>query len=212
MGTLKKGILGGFSGRVGPAVGSSWKGLDVIRSRPPLKRKRSTEAQLRQMARMNLVSGFLSQLTGLLNDHYDRGLSNMSAFNRAVSLNMRNGIDGTHPEFTIAYDRVVLGTDDLLNPELAEAKTDSRGQISLIWKDNSFTGSARATDQAFAAVYCPEMKDWRIFERGTQRNAGRYLLEIPAFSGKTVHAYIGFISDNGRSVSTSQYAGLLNVL
>jgi len=56
MGTFKNGILGGFSGTLGPAVGSSWKGINVIRSRPPRKRCRSSEEQARQMARMTLMT------------------------------------------------------------------------------------------------------------------------------------------------------------
>lgn len=34
MGTIKQGILGGFSGKVGNVVGASWKGIDYIRSLP----------------------------------------------------------------------------------------------------------------------------------------------------------------------------------
>ena len=31
MGTIKKGILGGFSGKVGTVVGASWKGISYMR-------------------------------------------------------------------------------------------------------------------------------------------------------------------------------------
>lgn len=34
MGTIKQGILGGFSGKVGNIVGASWRGIDYIRSMP----------------------------------------------------------------------------------------------------------------------------------------------------------------------------------
>jgi Family of unknown function (DUF6266) len=212
MGTIKKGILGGFSGRVGPAVGSSWKGIDVIRSRPPRKRRRSTEGQLSQMERMKLVSEFVAPLTGLLNKTYGGGLVNMSAFNKALSYNMRNAVDGNHPEFRINFARVVLGTGDLLNPELSASVSEATGQIRFIWKDNSLEGSARSTDQAFAAIYCRENDAWQSRSAGAQRNAGSYTLDITAFSGKAVHAYIGFLSAGGKFVSTSQYAGLVNIL
>jgi len=35
MGTIKKGILGGFSGKVGTVVGSSWKGIVLIYKSKP---------------------------------------------------------------------------------------------------------------------------------------------------------------------------------
>jgi hypothetical protein len=34
MGTIKKGILGGFSGRVGTIAGASWKGIAYMCSLP----------------------------------------------------------------------------------------------------------------------------------------------------------------------------------
>jgi hypothetical protein len=34
MGTIKQGILGGFSGKVGTVVGASWKGIAYMRSLP----------------------------------------------------------------------------------------------------------------------------------------------------------------------------------
>lgn len=39
MGTIEQGFLGGFNGKLGTAVGSKWKGINVIRSRPPRKRR-----------------------------------------------------------------------------------------------------------------------------------------------------------------------------
>src|SRR5450432_708762 len=161
MGTIKNGILDGFSGTVGPVVGSSWKDIDVISSRPPRKRRRSTEGQLSQMARMELVSGFVAPLTNLLNKTYGGGLVKMSAFNKALSYNMRNAVDGDYPKFRINFARLILGSGDLLNPELSVTQSAVTGQLSFIWKDNSSVGSARSTDQAFAAVYCPELNQWK---------------------------------------------------
>lgn len=43
MATYKKGILGAFSGTVGPVVGASYRGKDVIRSRPKKSSKPATE-------------------------------------------------------------------------------------------------------------------------------------------------------------------------
>ena len=33
MGTINKGILGGFSGKVGTVIGGTWKGIDYMRSK-----------------------------------------------------------------------------------------------------------------------------------------------------------------------------------
>ncbi len=59
MAKLPNGILGGFIGTLGPAVGTQWKGNQVIRSRPPRKRPRSSEDQLKQQAKMSLLTPFI---------------------------------------------------------------------------------------------------------------------------------------------------------
>ncbi|MDD2265168.1 MAG: DUF6266 family protein, partial [Bacteroidales bacterium] len=46
MGTIKQGILGGFSGKVGNIVGASWRGIDYIRSMPASVRNPRTVAQV----------------------------------------------------------------------------------------------------------------------------------------------------------------------
>lgn len=212
MGKLSNGILGGFSGTLGPAVGSSWKGIQVIRSRPPRRRGKSSPDQLKQMAKMSLVSGFLQPLTGLLNRTYNSVTVRMSCFNKALSYNIRNAVTGDYPAFTINYEQVILGRGDLLNAKMPKADSLTKGTLSFSWIDNSGEGSAKATDQAFVAVYCEAKDDWETSAKGSLRNAGSYTLDVAAFSGKAVHGYIGFLSADGKFVSTSLYTGLVNIL
>jgi hypothetical protein len=212
MGKLTNGILGGFRGKVGPVVGTQWKGIEVIRSRPPGKRHKSSEDQLKQQAKMTLMTSFISPLSTLLNSTYQSVTVQMSCFNRALSYNMRNAVSGDYPEFKINYPYVVLGVGDLRNVESPNISSDSEGKLTFSWRDNSNEGSARATDQSFAAVYCEQLKKWDAWNQGPQRNAGSYTLDVSAFSGKAVHTYIGFLSADARFVTTSLYAGLINIL
>lgn len=45
MGTIKQGILGGFSGKVGTVIGSSWKGISYMRSRAQSVKNPRTEGR-----------------------------------------------------------------------------------------------------------------------------------------------------------------------
>jgi len=212
MGTLNNGFLGGFRGKLGPAVGSSWKGIDVIRCRPPRRRRRSTEGQLRQMAKLKLMTPFIRPLTGLLNRAYDSVTVRMSCFNKALSYNLRNAVEGEYPAFKVNYARVVLGIGDVLNADMLKAISADKGKLSFSWTDNSGEGSANSTDRIFAAVYCEALSEWVTCEEGALRNAGSYTLDVADFSGKAVQPYIGFLSADGRFVSSTQYAGVVNIL
>ena len=66
MGTIKKGILGGFSGKVGTVVGSSWKGISYMRSLPLKVRNPRTLRQLDQRSKFAIALGYLKPLNGLL--------------------------------------------------------------------------------------------------------------------------------------------------
>ena len=155
---------------------------------------------------------FVHPLTGLLNRTYHNTVERMSTFNKAMSYNMRNAIEGEYPAFSVNYALVRLGNGDLLNPEMSLANSALQGQLTFTWADNSNQGSARASDQAFAAVYCPILNGWKTYEGGAKRNAGSYTLDVAAYSGKAVHTYIGFLAADGKFVSTSLYAGMVNIL
>jgi Family of unknown function (DUF6266) len=91
MGTIEQGFLGGFNGKLGTAVGSKWKGINVIRSRPPRKRRgQPSESQLEVQAKFTLMTNFLRPLADLL-DH-------------------KRAVTGTAPNFTVDYPKVFLST------------------------------------------------------------------------------------------------------
>ncbi|HEY2350472.1 MAG TPA: DUF6266 family protein, partial [Puia sp.] len=116
-------------------------------------------------------------------------------------------IDGEYPAFQINYTRVVLGIGDLLNVDNLTSHSESAGRFTISWRDNSNEGSARATDQLFLALYCVELKQWGAKHAGSQRNSCNFTFEVPSFSGKSVEAYIGFLSADARFVTTSLHAG-----
>lgn len=66
MGTIKQGILGGFSGTVGTVVGANWKGVDYMRSRPTRRKASNTQAQLEQRAKFLLTQRFARSMKPLL--------------------------------------------------------------------------------------------------------------------------------------------------
>jgi hypothetical protein len=48
MGTINKGILGGFSGKVGTVVGGTWKGIDYMCSKSNRRNFVPSQKQLEQ--------------------------------------------------------------------------------------------------------------------------------------------------------------------
>jgi len=213
MGTFEKGYLGGFSGKVGTAVGSTWKGLNVLRSNPPSKRRgQPSDLQLERQAKFSLMTNFLTPLTDLLNQTYSKSAAaRMSGFNKAFSVNSE-AITGVFPAFAVDYPKVLLSKGSLPNVTSPAAASTAVGKLTFTWIDNSGINSALSSDLAFVAAYNEELQHWTFIQKAAGRNAGTFTLDVIPFSGKPVQTYIGFMSADRKKVASSWYTGMVNIL
>ena len=98
---MPKGILGGFTGTIGPTVGAIWRGKDYVRSRSDGRRHGSSQKQLEQQLKFALVARFQQPLHHLLNQTFPFYKKDSIGVNRALSYNLRNAVCGTYPNYTI---------------------------------------------------------------------------------------------------------------
>ena len=63
MGKIKQGILGGFKGKVGTVIGSSWNGIAYMRGLPQSQKDPKTAAQLSQRSFFREIQRFVGQLS-----------------------------------------------------------------------------------------------------------------------------------------------------
>src|SRR5436305_196902 len=103
MATYEHGPLGEFSGKLGPIVGSSWKGKGYIRSAPSESNKSRTAKQLAQQDKFGLVGKFTAALGKLLNLGFKDYAVDKTGANYAMSLIMRNLVIGEHPNLQIKF-------------------------------------------------------------------------------------------------------------
>jgi len=211
MGKMRNGINGPFTGKVGPAVGTTWMGKPVLRSMPSSRTKPFSPKELQQQAKFSMMSGFLQPVISLLNVTFKAVAVGMTGFNKGFSYNVKNAISGIHPELRIDYNMVLLGRGELPNVVSPEVVSPSIGKLEFRWTDNSGKGKALATDKAFAAAYCEELKDWEYRLDLAARSDGICVLDLTQFSGKAVQTYIGFISANGKEVTDTVFTGLVNM-
>jgi hypothetical protein len=211
MGTHKQGILGAFSGKVGTVIGSTWKGIWVMRGLTTAKRGKPNQAQLIQQAKFTMMVKFLQPLSSLVGQTYDTSPEEMSGFNKAFSDNIRNAVTGVYPALAIDYSKVILSKGSLNNVDTVSAASTAAGKLAFTWTDNS-GGTVLPTDKAFVAAYSADLNRWIFAQNSAARNAGTYSLDVTAFSGKAVQTYIGFLSADGQTVSNSLFTGQVNVL
>jgi hypothetical protein len=207
MGTIKKGVLGGFSGKVGSVVGASWKGIDYIRSLPASVKNPRTEGQVTQRTKFTVALEFLRPIIAYLNVGFKPYASKQSPYNAAMSYNVSNAVTGTFPDFEMDYPNALVSKGSLLGAEDASA-TAAAGSISFAWTDNSEVSNALATDKAMPLAFNIS-KGQAVFKtNGAERSTEADTLTIPAnWSGDDVEVYLGFVSNDGLLVASSVYLG-----
>ena len=212
MGKIKKGILGGFSGKVGTVVGSSWKGIAYMRSLAQSVRNPRTEPQLRQRGKFAITVAFLKPMTGLLRIGWKQYAHRQSPFNAATSYTIANAITGAHPNFSIDPSKVLISRGTLTPAANASAASGASGTIAFTWDDNSGSSTAKQSDKALLAVVNPDKSEAVFDTAGAARSAGTQNITAPGdWVGETVIAYMGFISEDGKEVANSVHLGAVTV-
>lgn len=89
MGVIKNGITGGFSKKVGNVVGSSWKGVAYMKSRPQsVKNPRSAGQTAQRLKMKNLVLLAQTFLNAWIQPLWNGAKAQMSGFNAFVMENI----------------------------------------------------------------------------------------------------------------------------
>lgn len=209
MGRYKKGVLGPFSGKIGTVVGSTWNGIEYMRSLPKASTKAATDLQLINRAKFGLANGFLGPIGSLLNLGFKSAAVGKTGFNLASSHLISEGITGVYPDFEIDYAKVLFSKGALEGVWSVSAVSDPSGAIEVSWDDNSGLGTAKPTDKLVVLIYNPAKSRFvYTLENGAVRSAGTDLITVPAhFAGDTVHVWLAFMSSDKNAFSTSMYVG-----
>ncbi|WP_348636585.1 DUF6266 family protein [Mariniflexile litorale] len=153
MGTFSKGILGGFSGKVGNVVGARWRGKDIMRSLPARGNYRPTQAQMDQRNRFTTVIKFLTPIKDILSAYFGKQQGDKSSFNLATGYHIKYALLPDPLEgYTIDYPKVLVGKGDLRGLSNGAVALDANQTLTITWNDNSGQGNASATDGLVVVV------------------------------------------------------------
>jgi hypothetical protein len=213
MGIITQGIVGGVCGKTGPLIGSSWKGRAVLRAKPMHKKnKKYSQSQLDQQEKFKLMRDFLIGVEYLLLLAYKTGGKLRNGFQEAFSVNLRDAITGAVSPFAINYSNIKL-SDGGISVLPAPVVTAETGNIvKLVWHHvlNSLLKASDA-DKAVAVLYSEADNLFHISDLTARRSTGELLFNAATFTGKNVHIWFLFLSDDETKASKSQYLGTVMV-
>lgn len=213
MAEIKKGILGGFSGKVGPVVGANWRGKDIIRSTPKSTSKQKSDKQLMQQLKFKTTISFLHPLRNIQNRFYGADAGVKSKVNLAASYFINNAIDLVDGLPVVVYNKVLITRGDLTGFQNVDAQVAAGGIINLTWADNGLQGNALATDKVTVVCYFEEVSAFEIFEGAAFRSeAGTSITLHSSYVGMEAQVYAYIHNEAETQACNSVYLGALTLV
>lgn len=146
MGVIKRGILGGFSGKVANVVGSSWKGIAVVRSLPLSVANPDTTAQRAQRGKFRGISQLASMiLVSFVKPLWDAFAQQMSGYNAFIQAN----IASTNASGDLNPSKFVLSRGRLGLTEIVGAMSEGETKFTATWSTTPAGAFQSETDKLY---------------------------------------------------------------
>lgn len=210
MGIIKQGILGGFSGKVANVVGTSWKGIAVVKSQPLSVANPRTAAQVAQRNKLSAcVSVLQPMLAEVIKPLNDRFAGQMSGYNYALQKSIDafdpSGNLSTPENFKISRSTAKA---QLVDAIAAEAKIT---KYKVRWTSDAGEGYALATDRGY--LVCVNAANNKVaVSTGFTRGNGQAYVEFADGEvevSDTLNFYLAFLRADG-TVGFAQTWGQLD--
>jgi len=201
-------LTGTLSGKVGNMIYSTWRGKPYTRSLPkPNPDYQPSPAQQAQRQKFGLAASFTHTLAPLLNKAFLNSKSGKTGKNSALSYICKHAITGVVPHLELDYPRILISHGWLPGTPEASAIPNAGGQTQFRWVSTGDKGYSSNSDKALLAIYCPALQQSVYNTAAADRREETATLDASAFSGHTVHSWLGFLSEDGRMAADSVYTG-----
>jgi hypothetical protein len=204
MGVIKRGILGGFSGKVGGVVGSSWKGISVMRSMPLTVANPKTVKQIQQRSKFSKLSKLASDLlTSTIKPYWDRFAQMKSGFNAFIEVN-KNAFEGNG---NFDFPNLKLSQGRLGDTPFSLVLENGGKELRLDYDPLQEGPFIDSNDLGNIVALTPDGKVFYASGPASKRiHPADYIIPIkPEDAGKTLHVYLMFTRPDGTIVSNSTY-------
>tara|TARA_R110000868_G_scaffold48110_1_gene156780 strand:+ start:1882 stop:2508 length:627 start_codon:yes stop_codon:yes gene_type:complete len=203
MAVVQNTLIGRARGRVGNAVFSTWKSLNILKQKPEIVTNPRSESQQLNRARFTALLGFGKLLRPILQQGYREYAGTMSWLNKFMSTNSANAFLGlVADEWVPDYQELCIAEGSLY--PTAEATTSSSiTDVTFTWSATPINNQT-AGDLLFAVVIGEQDQ---TFSLGTiLRSAGTATINLNSVIGQDVWIAFYFLNPTSLLVSSSRVA------
>ncbi len=214
-----KGSQGPFTGKIGNYVGCKWKDTYYIRMRPTKVNHPNTEAQLAQRMRFVRTQNFIKPLKEFLRIGYGAYTADKSAYNAAMSYNIKNTLSGDYPNIEVNPSKVLFSRGNLPGASKVTVKLISRDSMKFFWNTAETTHPGKPDDKVLLVVRSLSSMEADYKLDVARRSEGGATLTFPSgFMGKEIACYLVFVRQkvllgnySEDAISNSIFCGTLHI-
>ena len=209
MGIIWQGILGGVSGRVGNVIGSSWKGIPVLKSRPLSVANPRTTQQVHYRDRLTKLVALASPInSSIIIPLWNRFASRMSGYNAFIQANseaFNSSMAFVPASFFISRGR--MASTAIINADIQTVNTEC-----LVSYSPSITDSFQTSDDVPFAVITSNTGVLKGFKAGENARSDDSML-VTAVPGASFAVgdlcFLAFRRPDGSVVSNTSFKALI---
>lgn len=218
MAIIKKGILGGFSNKVGNVVGSTWKGINTMRSLPAQYNDANSVAQQVNRSTFKYFSGFGSQLlTGIIRPLWDWQAKRMSGYNLFIKRNIDH-YNANEAEWSM--EELITSQGRLCEARCAGVEVNQSNDLTVVIESNLACSIGEPADEVYIAIFDNDEKllfAGMVGTRGAEVEDGLYVLQTvitcPQIKDHPeLNFYVSARNDRLKEVSNNTYYYATNLI
>ena len=203
--------MGGFSGKLGSAIGYMWNGKWCLRSRPAQVSNPRTEAQQEHRAAFREQVRLAARMRWVLLQSMTETAraAGMTAYNLFVSLN-QHAFSTEGGELKVDYQSLVLSLGPVAPVQASQVVATGGSRLEVDFERNPLHQQCDAYDAVHLYVYSPSLGQGYLAAPVYRRQKKVSVLLPDLFAGTEVHIYL-YVSDQQGRCSETTYGGCLTV-
>lgn len=211
MARVQNTLIGKSSGSVGGATFSSWKGINVLKSKAISVANPKTDGQVLQRSKMTLMVQLYRLVSLMVQTGFKTLAVKKSEYNAFISENIQNALTVLTPTTSeVNYPAVSLAKGTIgVQAVTSLTATNGVANATINWDSSNLPVGASLSDIAYAAIFNETKNIWG-FSNSALRSADAAVVTMPlsAATSDVLHSYLFFKSAGNDEVSDSVYEGL----
>jgi len=203
MAKVSDGLLGPLSGKIGPMIASSWKGIPYFKSAHKPRTTNISDKEKANREKFKQAQAWLKPLLEFVRQGFKGYTKTVEGFSAAKSYLMKNALDA---EGRIDPSKVKLSWGNLALPDKISVERIDTQKLQFNWEP-TYGKEASDRDQVMLLAYDIKNAKANFTIAREFREAGMAMIDSPCDAGASCHVWLAFVAADRRSQSDSIYLG-----